>query len=479
MASIQKAATLLKRVALANYLDNKDGLSITMMLNGPHGIGKSMIIRKVAKDLGGYCFIVEGGSLKEGEITGLPFASQNADGSSEVRFIRYNMINRIWQLQKHYYEVAKTTGFLNGTIRLEEDAEGNVYLNKNGVKTLSYSLLDRIEAGEDNLYRFGEDLDGETKLKLIESGEIKPAILFIDELNRTEQQTMKELMNIILNKSVNGYDLPWWVNIVSAVNPCSQNSAYATNELDNAQLDRFLKVKVDAKLDEWVDYALMNGLNTDVVEAIAISDGIFIHRDSSQEDNSEMYPTPRSWEMVNHLYETIDQINAMKYFTSEERKEVNNDLQILVKGKVGETASRTFFANINNKNNNIKPQEILTGKSLEIDKSILDKFMGQKALAKKIISDNVCRYLIENINEIDKKKTSTDAGKKAEYMNFMSQLKQFITLLDTATQIIFIKKLVSTNEGRLAYHKCSKAFAQEVLMQVSDAKAAIKDLSEN
>jgi len=74
MASIQKSATLLKRIALANWVNEKAGLNITAMLNGPHGIGKSMIIRSVANDLNGYCFTVEGGSLKEGEITGLPFA---------------------------------------------------------------------------------------------------------------------------------------------------------------------------------------------------------------------------------------------------------------------------------------------------------------------------------------------------------------------------------------------------------------------
>lgn len=479
MASIEKAAVLLKRIAISNYLNDKPGLNVTMMLNGPHGIGKSMVIRKVAKDLNGYCFIVEGGSLKEGEITGLPFASQNSDGSSEVRFIRYNVINKIWQLEKHYYEVAKTTGFLNGSIKLEEDKDGNQYMVKEGVKKQVKTSLDRIKDGEDNAYKFGEELDGETKLKLIESGEIKPVILFIDELNRTEQQTMKELMNIILNKSVNGYDLPWWVNIVSAVNPCSQNSAYATNELDAAQLDRFLKVKVDAQLEEWVDYAFLAGMNPEVVEAIVVSENIFTHRDSSQEDTSEMFPSPRSWEMVNHIYTTIRQVNATKYFTAEERKNVEDDLKLLVRGKVGETAARTFFANIANKNNNIKPEEILTGKSLDIDKAIVEKFKNQKALTKKVISDNVCRYLLENINTVDKKKTSSDANKKAEYMNWMSQLKQFICMLDTATQILFVKKLISTPEGRIAFRKCSTVFVHDVLASVTEAKAALKELSEN
>ena len=478
MASIQKSATLLKRVALANWVNEKEGLNITTMLNGPHGIGKSMIIRSVAKDLGGYCFTIEGGSLKEGEITGLPFACQNDDGSSEVRFIRYNVINKIWQLEKYYYDVAKTTGFLNGTIKLEQDAEGNTYLVNNGKKELVKSTLDAVKDGEENRYKFGAELDGKTKLKLIESGEIKPVLLFFDELNRTEMQTMKEMMNIILNKSVNGYDLPWWVDIVSAVNPCSQNSSYATNELDDAQLDRFLKIKVDAKLDEWTDYAFLAGINPDIIEALVISENIFIKRESGQEDTSEMTPSPRSWEMVAHLYSTIHELNNTKFFTPEERKGVDDDLRVLIRGKVGETAARTLLENINRKENNIKPQEILTGKALTIDKAVRTKFEAQKRLTQKVISDNVVNYLNNVINEVDKKKTSADEKQKAEYMNFMSQLKEFLGMLDTATQILFIKKLVNTNEGKMTFKKVSRAFAKEVLASVTEARQAIKELSE-
>ena len=66
MPSIQNSSRLVKRVALINYLANEPGLAITPMLVGPHGVGKSMILRSTAKDLGGYCFTVECGSLKEG-----------------------------------------------------------------------------------------------------------------------------------------------------------------------------------------------------------------------------------------------------------------------------------------------------------------------------------------------------------------------------------------------------------------------------
>ena len=68
-----------------------------------------------------YCYTIEGGSLKEGEITGLPFAQLNTDGSSEVRFIKYYAINKIWQLERYYYQKALGEGFLNGEVKLIVD----------------------------------------------------------------------------------------------------------------------------------------------------------------------------------------------------------------------------------------------------------------------------------------------------------------------------------------------------------------------
>lgn len=479
MASIKTAGRLTKEIIGINIISNDNNLNITPMLNGPHGIGKSQIVKSAAKAMNGYCYVIEGGSLKEGEITGLPFAQQNADGSSEVRFVKYYAINKIWQLEKFYYEKAKTEGFLNGTIKLEVDAEGNEYLINGKTRTLSKSVIDKIEAGEDNKYKFGEELDGETKMKLLESGEIKPVIIFIDELNRTEMQTMKELMNIILNKCINGYNLPWFVSVVSAVNPCSQNSTYATNELDDAQLDRFLKIRVEAKLDEWIDHELMSrNMNADVVGAIAMDEGIFIHREKSQEDTSEMTPSPRSWEMVGEIYEHLSEVLKSKFFTDEDRKYRDDDLRALIKGKVGETAARELMKLIDDKENHIKPEEIITGKSLKIDSKITAKFSGFKSLSQMVIANNLVNYIAQNIDTFYKGKTSSDAKEKELYMNFKGQLKEFTEMLNPATQIVFVKRFLAMPDGNRLFNKVSPSFSSTVLATITEAKSNIRDLNE-
>ena len=477
MATIKNSKRLVKRVYLSN-LSSDDGLNITPLLVGAHGIGKSQVVKSCADDLGGFAITVEGGSLKEGEITGLPFAQEDAEGNNEVRFVKYYAVNRLYLLEKFYYEKACTTGFLNGEVKLEKDAEGNEYLIYGSKKKKVRTVISKVRDGEDNIFKFGNELPGDYKRRLIESGEVEPCIFFIDELNRTEMTTQKELMNIILNKTVNGYNLPWWCQIVSAINPSSQNSSYATNEFDDAQLDRFLKIKTDANLEDWIDYQLNKhaGENTDCIEALAVAENIFVHKDKSLEDQSEMYPSPRSWEMVIHLYNTIHADNETKFFTSDEKKTVNDDLRVLIRGKVGETAARTLLETISRKENNIKATEILTCKSLKIDPAVAEKYKKQKSLVKTIIASNVITYMQSNITSLVKGKTSTDTKEKEKYMNFMSQLKEFANLMDPSTQVLFVKNIIS--KDITLYNKVSKAFSQDILTQVLANKQDFKNMTE-
>lgn len=478
MPSIKKCETLLTRLALINLYHGNDGLALTPLFCGSHGLGKTKFHKAAAMRLGSKdVYTIDCSQVGEGDISGLPFAFKNEDGSSEVRFIKYYIFNKLWRIEKELYQKAITTGFLNGAVRLEFDEEGNQYLIENGNRKLVRTKLDIIEDGEDNIYKFGDELSGETKLKLVESGEISIKIILCDELNRADNVVFKNMMNVILEREVNGYKLPFWAMISAAINPASQNSTYNTAEMDPAQNSRFVRIKVGANLEEWIDYALEKHLNTDVVEALAITESIFNQSDKSTEDQTEQTPDPRAWEMVSKMYSSINELNTPKFFNDEERKTVNDDLRVLIRGKVGETAARTLLENINRKENNIKPAEILTTKTKNLDPAIVTKFNNQKRLTQKIISDNLVNYVVSTINEIEKGKKSSDAKLKEKYMNYMSQLKEFTNLLDTATQILFVKRFLKLPNGTQIFSKVSTAFSTQILANIQEAKTAIKDLS--
>ena len=178
MITINEAKRLIKRVLLANIVSGKKDLAITPLISGKHGIGKSQMIKSVADDLGGVCITIEGGTLKEGEITGLPYQYKDESENVRFRFLPYYAVERIQNEQKRLFELSN---------RMQDN-----------------NTLD----GDENRYAL-EDVTLAQKLEMLKNGTVKPVIIFIDEINRTENSVYKELMNILLTRSVNGYRFPW------------------------------------------------------------------------------------------------------------------------------------------------------------------------------------------------------------------------------------------------------------------------------
>ena len=109
MITINEAKRLIKRVFLSNIVSDKKGLAITPLISGKHGIGKSQMIKSVAGDLGGVCITIEGGTLKEGEITGLPYQYRDDSGNVRFRFLPYYAVERIQNEQKRLFELSGKT----------------------------------------------------------------------------------------------------------------------------------------------------------------------------------------------------------------------------------------------------------------------------------------------------------------------------------------------------------------------------------
>lgn len=469
MVSIKVAKRLLKVTYLLSVY-SEPGLALTPILVGPHGIGKTQVVKQAAVELGGVALTVEGGSLKEGEITGLPFMNKREDGRMEVQFVPYYHVSSIMALEEQIYNKASKEGFLDKTLTLDNDGNTSYVFNKKTQTIKAKTKAQRVLEGEINKYKFGEDLPAEVKNRLIESGEIQPVFLFIDELNRTEQQTMKELMNIVLNRNVNGYKFPWWVFLVGAINPSTQNSSYATNEMDDAQTSRFIKIKTEADLKQWQEYALDKGLDLDVIEAIASSPEIFSLANESHRDNEDQTPDSRAWEMIENIVSKIPMVRNSKFLTSEDRKFIDEDMLQLVFGKVGAHAGRIFMKNLNEKDS-LKPEEILTLTQPNLSETALKKLASQKNLQRVFTVERVIRYIIQIIEDLDKAKTADAKGKKV-YENFELQLKEFINLITPSEQISFAKKVIDgplsklPNSGRALFNYIRHIFAKDLLNKV-------------
>ena len=367
MISINEAKRLIKRALLANLTTKKRDLAITPLVSGKHGIGKSQMVKSIANDLGGVCITIEGGTLKEGEITGLPYQYKDENGQIRFRFLPYYAVERIQAEEKRLFELSGKT------------------------------VLGEALSGDENRYAQNE-LSLEEKIAALQNGTVRPVILFIDEINRTENSVYKELMNILLTRSVNGYAFPWWVFFVGAMNPSTQNSIYATNEMDPAQLDRFLKIKVGDNTREWLNYGKETGVDPRILTFIKDNPKCLSSSAKDLDDEEKPEPSPRGWDMVDTLMSSEPMLRG--FFTDQE-----NDPKIVEKDM--KKLSRT-------------------GDALEA-----------LSAAKKVQTCNLMLdYLKENIEFI--------MLDKEHFAIVKQQLTQLVKRMDASTRLLFAQNLAAT-----------------------------------
>lgn len=407
MITIEDGKRLVKRALLANITTTKKDLAITPLVVGKHGIGKSQMIKALATEIGGVCITVEGGTLKEGEITGIPYQYKREDGSIAFRFLPYYAVERIQNEEKRI--------FIASGKKLPDNAE----------------LI-----GDQNIYAIN-DLTPEEKIAALLEHKVTPVIIFIDEINRTENTVYKELMNILLTRSVNGYEFPWWVFFVGAMNPSTQNSLYATNEMDPAQLDRFLKIKVEESAASWLKYAKHQGIDETLLSFIKENPKCLSESSKELEDDEKPTPSPRGWDMVDTLLKSEPQLR--QFFTEAENDKtlVAKDMKALFSAKLGTTVASMYLASLKS-GHAIIPGELLSDdESLSKNKPILEKMSPAK---KAQTSDLLLSYLKDNIEFI-----MLDDG---AFAKVKKQVASFLGYLDSSTQLLFAQKMSSmTAEG--------------------------------
>ena len=409
MISINEAKRLVKRAILANLVSEKPDLAITPLISGKHGIGKSAMIKSIAQDLGGVCITIEGGTLKEGEITGLPYQYKDEEGMTRFRFLPYYAVERIQNEEKRLFESTGKT----------VDAETALIGDEN-----RYAMNDRTP---------------QEKIEALLSRRVQPVIVFIDEINRTENSVYKELMNILLTRSVNGYRFPWWVFFVGAMNPSTQNSVYATNEMDPAQLDRFLKIKVGDNTKEWLKFGETTGITPSILNFIRDNPKCLSSESRDLDDEEKPTPSPRGWDMVDTLMKSEPLLRGFFTDKENEARTVEKDLRDLVTAKLGSSVATMFFASLVSQTKAVQPEEIFRD---DENLSAYGPIIENLSAAKKVQTcDLMLNYLKENLEFMMLDKKGFEKVKK--------QLTALVRRVDSSTRLLFAQNIAATttNDG--------------------------------
>ncbi|MEW6770070.1 MAG: AAA family ATPase [Bacillota bacterium] len=190
-------------------------------------------------------------------------------------------------------------------------------------------------------------------------------LLVLEEWNRADTQTIHVLFPLLQDRRVNRhYIAPGW-RMAVAMNP--DTSAYTTNVIDVAGLDRVVKLTVETHIEDYTNYNLSLGTGNydrDVLEYLNVHPEMLIAKDV---DGSGKTPRPRAWSRV-QLLRLRSPLCA---------KETPLSLE-LVAGCVGPAAAGGFWGYLRDRT--VKPipaAEVLAGKNFasieERVKQLLDK----------------------------------------------------------------------------------------------------------
>ena len=486
MAKVKEIAMALAATLLLDQYNKTS--HITPLIEGVHGIGKSTAA-SVAADMlnkGYYASIkldgenvtlasnfkesfdatVDATVLKEGEITGWPhLVTDPVTGEEKLSFALYEILATIKALQKSYYEKASTEGFiLPNDRKLFVSEDGTEYiLNPDNSKVITRPMnkIIKTKLGYHNIYQLGEYLDPEDRIHLIRSGQINGFVFLLDELNRAERAIFSELMNMALNRRMNGYLIPWWVLIVAAQNPASKSDEYSTNELDKAQLDRFCYMRMDADITEWANWAMDAELPEEWVQTIALlGNKSFSPAQEDAQFDIRITPSPRSQYLAGNVFKNYGKVAEMlkDEFVGDDGRTLSGTIYRLIgTGLIGADTWDTMHTTLKNSQNLVTIEQILTGDSKDIHKEIKEKIENQSPLAKHVLANSLLRWICNNWLTIEFKSMhgydsngkpslsvkASDADKKI-YECYKSQMKQLFDMLPQDVQFEFTYRVVKS-----------------------------------
>lgn len=122
-------------------------------------------------------------------------------------------------------------------------------------------------------------------------------ILFLDELNAAPPLVQAACFQLVLDRKVGEYTLPdGWV-IIAAGN--RETDRGVTHRMATPLANRFVHLEYETDLNDWVTWALNNGIQTELIGFLRFRPNLL--HDFDPKRDSKAFPTPRSWAFVSQI----------------------------------------------------------------------------------------------------------------------------------------------------------------------------------
>ncbi|EGO63859.1 ATP-binding protein [Acetonema longum] len=363
-----------------NFIDTLKSVDLVLatgevpLIVGETGVGKTALAKQIAQENHWSFIVIDGNLLKEGEIGGLPTIES------------YTGVNR----------------------------PGDRPEKKTTVYAVHHKLREIDEA----------------------TAAGKTVLLLIDEINRCEHAVQQELMNLILNREINGYKLPETVKIIAAMNPSGKYGEefdYQVVDMDAAQENRFVWLPMEPDPMQWVDWAMNAGLEPKVIEFISTFPE-YLHKTNE----NDIKATPRSYERISHLYKVYqqkkDSVPRPVFFN-------------VVRGNVGKLIAEELVHFLESDYRPlISYEDVFAGSSLA------------KSVSEKIKTESHTRLYLAAKNMLSRLETNIKAG---DYDHSTSErLIEFLKLYPVDLMVGIMKDIKNSYSGVYEYALENEAFVE-------------------
>ena len=193
-----------------------------------------------------------------------------------------------------------------------------------------------------------------------------PVVLFFDELDRATLEVRQGLFQLGCSREMNGFKLHDDTILFCAINGGEHEQAgnYLVNNLDPAEQDRWFIVDLQPTVQEWLDWAE----NKVVPEIFTFIDGRKNEEENHLEHHGEfqpnkVYPSRRSWFRLSKALENVKEDFGTIKDASEQPW-----LLPLIYGFVGLEASSEFFEHVKTFKYTVTPEDIFEKGKAELVK---------------------------------------------------------------------------------------------------------------
>jgi hypothetical protein len=124
----------------------------------------------------------------------------------------------------------------------------------------------------------------------------EPVLLFLDEVDRATQEVRQGIFELNDSRKLAGWTLHPDTIVVAAVNGGDHGDQYQVNELDPAELDRYVVFDVEPSVEDWLTWGKtkVDGLIWDFIN----QNRAHLEHNGDYEPN-KVYPSRRSWDRLN------------------------------------------------------------------------------------------------------------------------------------------------------------------------------------